>query len=93
MADAIIEEIRAAFGPEELIVQSSDIAEGDSVRIVGGAFHDLLAVVKEVMPAKNRISALLEFLGRATKVELDLCNVVLDESSRTSRRDRLVSNP
>lgn len=74
-------ELRAIFGTEEIVVLTQDVMVGDKIRIVGGAFHDLIAVVQQVRPAGHRIKALLEFLGRMTTVELDLLNVTVEERS------------
>ena len=68
--EAVIGELRAAMGHEELHLISNDFKSGDVVEIAGGAFHGLQAVVTQVMPAKQRVAVLLDFLGRQTSVEL-----------------------
>ena len=77
-----ITELRAIFDADETMTLAPDIAPGDTVRIVGGAFHDLLAVVKQVRPASERVQALLEFLGSMTTVELNLHGVVVEKRSQ-----------
>lgn len=72
-----LDELRAIFGPEDMLVYNAEVSIGDSVRIVGGAFHDLVAVVQQVRPARQRVLALLEFLGRMTTVEVDIHKVVV----------------
>lgn len=81
-------ELRTIFGPEETLLVSSRLAIGDTVRIVGGAFNDLIAVVQQVLPAKQRALALLEFLGRMTMVELALESVVVEEKFRPTDQTR-----
>jgi len=44
---------------------------GDAVEISHGAFHGLQAVVTRVMPGRERVAILLDFLGRQTALELD----------------------
>jgi transcriptional antiterminator RfaH len=66
----IIAELRAAMGNEELHVIANEFNPGDTVEIVGGAFHGLQAVVNRVLPAKQRVAVLLDFLGHQTAVEL-----------------------
>ena len=83
--DFQVAELRAAFGPKETLVFDPQPVTGDAVKIVSGAFHDLVAVVQSVQPAKQRVRALLEFLGRMTSVELDLQNVTVEAGSQTSR--------
>ena len=80
-----MQELRTIFGSDETLVLSSNLAVGDTVRIVGGAFHDLLAVVQQVLPAKQRAMALLEFLGQMTTVELGLESIVVEERYPTNQ--------
>ncbi len=79
-----------AYVPEETILslrQGLDDTEirvipevpevGDQVTIASGAFRGLLAVVRQVMPAKERVRLLLDFLGRPQEVDLAYSEVVL----------------
>jgi transcriptional antiterminator RfaH len=68
--DAIIEELRATAGDEEVRVVVEQFRPGEVVQIAEGAFQGLTAVVTRVMPAKDRVAVLLDFLGRQTMVEL-----------------------
>ena len=43
---------------------------------------DLEAVTTQVLPARERVRVLLEFLGRLTEVELNLSDVVPAEDAR-----------
>jgi transcriptional antiterminator RfaH len=47
------------------------LTEGDHVTIVGGAFAGLEAVVTQVLPAKERVKVLMDFLGRKTEAEVE----------------------
>jgi transcriptional antiterminator RfaH len=89
IGDVQMHELRNVFGSEETLVLPPGPRIGDTVRIVGGAFHDLIAVVQQVLPAKQRALALLDFLGRMTKVEVDLESIVVEErchpASQTNR--------
>jgi transcriptional antiterminator RfaH len=69
--DLVIEELRSAFGDGEMCVIESSFDPGQPVRIAGGPFHDLEAVVTRAMPRQHRVAVLLDFLGRQTTVELD----------------------
>ena len=82
VADDVIEELRRLFGSDQLHVISGEPQAGDHVQIVGGVFHDLRAVVSQVMPARERVRVLLEFLGRQTAVELPLSNVIREGDER-----------
>jgi transcriptional antiterminator RfaH len=78
-------ELKSIFGPDDLLVLTPDFSAGDTVRIIGGAFHDLVAVVKRVLPARQRVQALLDFLGGMTTVELDLQCVSVEERCQPPR--------
>jgi transcriptional antiterminator RfaH len=62
--DAGVKEVNYAF------------SQGDDVRIVGGAFFGLDAVVTQVLPAKERVRVLMDFLGRKIQAEVE-CSCVL----------------
>jgi transcriptional antiterminator RfaH len=82
VADDVIEELRRLFGGEQLHVISREPKAGDPVQIAGGVFHDLRAVVTQVMPARERVTVLLDFLGRQTAVELPLSNIIREGNGR-----------
>jgi len=68
---AVIEELRIASGPNEICLVGDSFNPGNLVRIAGGPFHGLEAVVIRAMPGQQRVALLLDFLGRQTAVELD----------------------
>jgi len=74
--ESVVAELRRIFGREELHVLPGEPEVGEPVQIAGGAFHGLEAVVTQVLPARKRVTVLLEFLGRQTAVELPLDQVV-----------------
>jgi transcriptional antiterminator RfaH len=80
--DLHVNELRAVFGAEQVVVLTPEVSPGDSVRIVGGAFNDLLGVVQQVKSGKQRVTALLDFLGHMRTVELDLKCIVVEERCR-----------
>jgi transcription antitermination factor NusG len=59
------------MGREETRVLANSFDPGELVRIAGGPFHDLEAIVIRAMPSQQRVAVLLDFLGRQTTVELD----------------------
>ena len=65
-----IDALRKAIPEGEVCVLGAEVAVGDEVEISGGVFHGLRAVVTRVLPARQRVAVLLEFLGRQTSVEL-----------------------
>ena len=82
--DEAIEELRAALGGREVHVIPPDIAAGDTVKIAGGSFHGLSAVVARVLPSAKRIAVLLDFLGSQTVVELDPVMVIRETDGRAA---------
>ena len=80
--DAVVAELRAQIGAEELHVIQEALEPGEAVQISGGALHGLAAVVTQVLPARERVRVLLEFLGQQTSVELEANAVLRQESPR-----------
>jgi len=66
----------------ELRVIKNDLEPGDQVQFSGGALHGLTAVVNQVMPAKERVKVLLNFLGQQTSVEVEVASVVREGPAR-----------
>ena len=74
--DEAIEEIRRVLGTGGVHVISNDLAPGDAVSVSGGVFHGLNAIITQVMPGKERVLVLMDFLGRQTAVELKVQSIV-----------------
>lgn len=74
--DAVVADLRRFTGAQDICVIPDDVDMGADVVISGGAFHGLRAVVTRVIPSRERVRVLLEFLGRATEFELDRASVV-----------------
>src|SRR5258708_30687137 len=80
--DAVIEDLRAALGHEQVHLMPETIEPGETVKIAGGVFHGLRAVVTRVMPGRQRVALLLEFLGRQTTVEVAGDSVVREDGRK-----------
>ena len=80
--DAIMAELHATIGADQVYVIREELRPGETVQIAGGAFHGLQAVVTRVMPSRARVAVLLEFLGRQTTVELPGESLVRDGDER-----------
>jgi transcriptional antiterminator RfaH len=57
-------------GADEIVTVDPEIQVGQSVRIAEGPFQGLEALVTRLMPAKERIRVLLDFLGRSVETEV-----------------------
>jgi transcriptional antiterminator RfaH len=51
-------------------------SQGDNVKIVQGAFLGLDAVITQVLPAKERVKILMDFLGRKIEAEVHHSSVL-----------------
>ncbi len=84
--DAVIADLQATVGDAEVHVVPDEFATGENVEVSGGALHGLKAVVTRVMPARQRVAVLLEFLGRQTTVELPVQSLVREGEPRATTR-------
>ena len=57
-------------GEEEIVTLDPEIKVGQSVRIAEGPFQGLEVVVTRLLPARERVKVLLEFLGRPVETEI-----------------------
>ena len=78
--DEAIEELRANLGNEDLHIVQGCLTPGDRVEFSGGAFHGLKAVITHVMPGRDRVGVLMDFLGRQTMLEVSPQVLVRDDS-------------
>jgi len=78
-----IDDLRRYFGENELRVLTGKPDVGEPVQIASGVLCGMQAVVTQVMPARNRVSALLEFLGRQTTVKLPLDQVMSERNEQS----------
>ena len=67
--DSVLAQLRDGTGGE-IRELDSELSQGSQVKIVSGAFVGLEAVITHVLPAKGRVTVLLDFLGRKIKAEL-----------------------
>ncbi len=62
--------LQSKTGAEEVVTIDPSLKIGQPVHIVDGPFQGLEVVVTQVLPAKERIRVLLEFLGRSMEMEV-----------------------
>jgi transcriptional antiterminator RfaH len=68
--------LQTKAGAEEIITVDSSLKVGQPVHIVDGPFQGLEVVVTRVLPARERIRVLLEFLGRPLEMEVPAAKVL-----------------
>jgi transcriptional antiterminator RfaH len=81
----IIDEVTVAqlsehVGEKEIKVIDYEPSQGDNVKLAGGAFAGLDAVVTQILPARDRVRVLMEFLGRKVEAELERSAVLRSEA-------------
>jgi transcriptional antiterminator RfaH len=69
--------LRDQIGVAEVKELNYDLSRGDQVKIVEGAFVGIEAVVTQVLPAKERVKVLVDFLGRQMEAEVEHGSVLL----------------
>ena len=74
--DETLEELRRVFDAEQVYIMDASLKPGDEVQIAGGIFHGLQAVITRLMPGRERVRLLLDFLGRQTTVEAHIGSVI-----------------
>ena len=81
----LITDLQRAVGTAEAPrVVPMPLNPGDEVTITTGAFHGLSAVVTQVLPGRQRVTVLLDFLGRQTSVQLSEDSVFKPGEQRAS---------
>ncbi len=76
VADEIIADLRERLDETDLKVFPDAVQPGDGVVIADGTFMGITAVVQRLLPAKDRVRVLLEFLGRPVETELASASLV-----------------
>jgi transcriptional antiterminator RfaH len=66
----LIANLQEKAGAEEMVTFNPEIEVGQSVQIAEGPFQGLEALVTRLLPARERIRVLLEFLGRPVEMEV-----------------------
>jgi transcriptional antiterminator RfaH len=69
VADSVVEELRQCFGSGEPMCVEDPLAPGREVVFAAGPFWGWRGIVVRVLPARQRVQILLEFLGRTTLAE------------------------
>jgi transcriptional antiterminator RfaH len=77
--NATIAELESMVGDGEIKVLSQDLNPGDTVEVASGVFYGFQALVARVIPRRQRVSVLLDFLGQQTSVELNSNHLIRSE--------------
>lgn len=69
--DETVDELRECFESDEPMAVENQFRPGTEVTVAEGPFLGSHGVVVNVLPARQRVQILLEFLGRTTVAEVD----------------------
>jgi transcriptional antiterminator RfaH len=75
--DEVIAELRECVGIADVQELDYTPTEGDRVKISEGAFAGVEGVVTHILPARERVRVLMEFLGRRMEAEVQLSSILL----------------
>lgn len=79
LPEAALANLQASF-PEDEILDLGGLDEprpGDTIDVLEGPFAGLQAVVQRVLPARQRVTILIDLLGRVVETELDCTAMAL----------------
>jgi transcriptional antiterminator RfaH len=76
LPENIVSSLQSRVGAEELLTLDCSIKVGQSIQIVEGPFQGLEAVVTHLLPAKERLRVLFNFLGRSMEMEISTAKVL-----------------
>jgi transcriptional antiterminator RfaH len=62
--------LQSKAGAEEVVTVDSSLKVGQPVQLIEGPFQGLEVVITQLLPARERIRVLLEFLGRSLEMEV-----------------------
>lgn len=74
--EEIITDLRTRLDDSDLKEFPDAVTPGDEVVIADGTFMGITAVVQRLLPAKDRVRVLLEFLGRPVETEVPAASLV-----------------
>ena len=76
LPESIVAELQSRVGAEEVMTIDSSIKIGQAVQIIEGPFRGLEVVVTCLLPAKERVRVLFDFLGRSIEMEVPTTRVL-----------------
>jgi transcriptional antiterminator RfaH len=76
LPESVVVALQTRVGTEEVATIDTSPKVGQSVQITEGPFQGLEAVVTRLLPARERIRVLLEFLGRSLETEISAAKVL-----------------
>ena len=76
LPENIMAALQSSVGAEEVVTVDWSVKIGQTVEIIEGPFQGLEVLVTHLLPAKERIRVLFEFLGRPLEIEISTAKVL-----------------
>jgi transcriptional antiterminator RfaH len=76
LPEETIAALQSKAGADEVVTVDSSVKPGQQVQITEGPFRGLEVVVTRLLPAKERVRVLLQFLGRSLEMEISTAKVL-----------------
>ena len=76
LPENIVTALQSSVGSEGIVTLDCSIKVGQSVEIVDGPFQGLEVVVTHLLPARDRLRVLFDFLGRSVEMEVSTAKVL-----------------
>jgi len=76
LPENIVSALQSRIGAEQIVTVDCSIKLGQSVQIIDGPFQGLEVLVTHLLPAKDRIRVLFDFLGRSVEMEVSIAKVL-----------------
>ena len=76
LRESIVDGLQSTVGAEEVVTIDSSIKISEAVEIIEGPFRGLEVMVTCLLPAKERVRVLFEFLGRSVEMEISTAKVL-----------------
>jgi transcriptional antiterminator RfaH len=76
--ESIISDLRRHIADGETVEISSEIKEGEEIKVIEGPFLGVRALVTRVLPSRERVAILLNMLGQEREIEVSAEAVLPD---------------
>lgn len=83
--DNVIEDLRATIAQNADVVFSDSPVVGDEAEVVEGPFRGEKIRIARILPAHERVEALMEVLGRSVPVEFNLSSLIFPRRPAAQR--------
>jgi len=89
VADDVIEDLRRCFESEEPMAVRDPLRIGSEVRVAEGSLLGSQGIVVRLLPARQRVQILLDFLGQTTLAEVERKSLIVEDESVADLMPRL----